>query len=63
MFVEDAVKWIRQCAWCRKVADANGAFTQPSSTIVPNATYGICDLCLDDVRARRAKPGEFWRLR
>lgn len=39
-----AVMPVRQCAWCRRIADAAGVFSLPSAELV-RGTHGICPDC------------------
>jgi hypothetical protein len=43
----DTHGFVRQCAWCRNVADANGHYRLISATIVRNASHGCCAACED----------------
>ena len=37
--------FVRQCAWCRRVADADGRYRLISRTVVPGASHGCCEAC------------------
>jgi hypothetical protein len=38
---------VRQCAWCGRVADAEGRYGGKTRPFLRGATYGICRSCLD----------------
>lgn len=42
---------LRQCAWCRRVADASGQYGMVAERKLNSATHGICPGCKDQVRA------------
>jgi hypothetical protein len=42
---------IRQCAWCRRIADADGQYGSVGVRKLYDATHGICPGCKDRVRA------------
>jgi hypothetical protein len=37
--------FIRQCAWCRRVADHAGRYRLVSATLIPGASHGCCEAC------------------
>jgi hypothetical protein len=37
--------FVRQCAWCRRIADANGRYRLISATLVRGASHGCCEAC------------------
>jgi len=37
--------FVRQCAWCRRIADAAGRYRLVSATLLPGASHGCCDAC------------------
>ena len=41
----DANGFIRQCAWCRRVADAEGRYRIASAVLVHGASHGCCEAC------------------
>jgi hypothetical protein len=41
----DSNGFVRQCAWCRRVADSDGQFRLASPTLVRNASHGCCAVC------------------
>jgi hypothetical protein len=41
----DAHGFVRQCAWCRRVADEGGRNRLVSATLLPGASHGCCDAC------------------
>lgn len=36
---------VRQCAWCRRVADGDGRYHQQASSLIGTATHGCCAPC------------------
>lgn len=36
---------VRQCAWCRRIADAHGRYRLISDILVPGASHGCCEAC------------------
>lgn len=36
---------VRQCAWCRRVADVHGHYRLISDTMVVGASHGCCEAC------------------
>lgn len=47
--------YVRQCAWCRRVADRAGVFRLPADGLLESATHGCCRSCLADLRATVAR--------
>jgi hypothetical protein len=45
LFPVDSHGFVRQCAWCRRVADAHGRYRLASITIVRGASHGCCEAC------------------
>jgi hypothetical protein len=41
----DVNGFVRQCAWCRRVADAAGHYRLVSPTLVHGASHGCCEAC------------------
>jgi hypothetical protein len=41
----DVNGFVRQCAWCRRIADAEGRFRLTSDTLLPHASHGCCEAC------------------
>jgi hypothetical protein len=37
--------FVRQCAWCRRIADANGLYRLVSASLVHGASHGCCEAC------------------
>jgi hypothetical protein len=44
-FPIDVNGFIRQCAWCRRVADEHGRFRIISATLIHGASHGCCEAC------------------
>jgi hypothetical protein len=44
-FPLDLNGFVRQCAWCRRVADSEGHYRLVSSTLVHGASHGCCEAC------------------
>ena len=42
---------LRQCAWCYRIADANGQYGMLAERKLNSATHGICPGCKELVRA------------
>ncbi len=45
LYPRDAHGYVRQCAWCRRVADRHGRYRIQARTILDFASHGCCDLC------------------
>jgi len=41
----DSNGFVRQCAWCRRVADLEGRYRLVSPTLVHGASHGCCEAC------------------
>jgi hypothetical protein len=41
----DVNGFVRQCAWCRRVADADGLYRLASETLIHGASHGCCEAC------------------
>ena len=37
--------FVRQCAWCRRVADESGRYRLSATTLVVGASHGCCEAC------------------
>ena len=37
--------FVRQCAWCRRIADDNGNYRLVATTLVQGASHGCCEAC------------------
>jgi hypothetical protein len=37
--------FVRQCAWCRRIADADGHYLLITSALVYGASHGCCEAC------------------
>jgi hypothetical protein len=44
-FPVDVNGFVRQCAWCRRIADAEGRYRLVSATLVHGASHGCCEAC------------------
>jgi hypothetical protein len=44
-FPVDNHGFVRQCAWCRRVADSEGRYRLLSATLVRGASHGCCEAC------------------
>jgi hypothetical protein len=44
-YPRDANGFIRQCAWCRRVADEHGRYRLVESKLVHGASHGCCEAC------------------
>jgi hypothetical protein len=44
-FPVDSHGFVRQCAWCRRVADAEGRYRLVCATVVRGASHGCCEAC------------------
>ena len=60
MYPRDAHGFIRQCAWCRRVADRSGTYRLHSKQIISSASHGCCDLCAA-LFVGQVMPGEMRR--
>ncbi|MCA1646970.1 MAG: hypothetical protein LC797_16410 [Chloroflexi bacterium] len=41
----DSNGFVRQCAWCRRVADAEGRYRLVAATLMHGASHGCCEAC------------------
>jgi hypothetical protein len=41
----DAHGFVRQCAWCRRVADGAGRYRLAAPALIPGASHGCCGGC------------------
>jgi hypothetical protein len=55
-FPVDAHGFVRQCAWCRRVADGSGHYRIVSAAIVRGASHGCCEACAIRFLGRALKP-------
>ena len=37
--------FVRQCAWCRRIADADGNYRTVSELLIHGASHGCCEAC------------------
>jgi hypothetical protein len=44
-FPVDLNGFVRQCAWCRRIADTEGRYRLVSPTLVHGASHGCCEAC------------------
>lgn len=52
----DAHGFVRQCAWCRRIADHLGRYRLVSATLVPGASHGCCEACAIRFVSRGLRP-------
>jgi hypothetical protein len=45
MYPVDANGFVRQCAWCRRIADAEGRYRLVAATLIHGASHGCCEAC------------------
>ena len=45
MYPVDTNGFVRQCAWCRRIADADGRYRLVSAALVHGASHGCCEAC------------------
>ncbi len=45
IYPRDAHGYVRQCAWCRRVADRHGRYRIQARKLLDSASHGCCDLC------------------
>lgn len=55
-YPRDVHGFVRQCAWCRRVADADGNYRLVSATLVYGASHGCCEACAIRFVSRGLKP-------
>jgi hypothetical protein len=41
----DSHGFVRQCAWCRRVADAAGNYRTVADVLIRGASHGCCEAC------------------
>lgn len=41
----DANGFVRQCAWCRRIADAEGRYRLVAAKLIYGASHGCCEAC------------------
>jgi hypothetical protein len=44
-YPRDSHGFVRQCAWCRRVADADGRYRLVVPTLIHGASHGCCEAC------------------
>jgi hypothetical protein len=44
-FPVDLNGFVRQCAWCRRIADAEGRYRLYAATLIKGASHGCCEAC------------------
>ena len=52
----DTNGFVRQCAWCRRVADGEGRYRLVSAVMVPGASHGCCEACAIRFLSRGIQP-------
>jgi hypothetical protein len=49
--------FVRQCAWCQRIADADGRYRLVSATLIAGASHGCCEACaIRFLNLERKKP-------
>ena len=48
--------FVRQCAWCRRVADADGHYRLVAAILVHGASHGCCEACAIRFLSRGRNP-------
>jgi len=41
----DVNGFVRQCAWCRRIADGDGRYRLVATTLIQGASHGCCEAC------------------
>ncbi len=41
----DVNGFVRQCAWCRRIADDHGNYRLAATTLIQGASHGCCEAC------------------
>jgi hypothetical protein len=41
----DRSGFVRQCAWCRRVADEHGRYRLATPVLIRGASHGCCEAC------------------
>jgi hypothetical protein len=44
-FPVDVNGFVRQCAWCRRIADDAGRYRLLATTLIQGASHGCCEAC------------------
>ena len=57
VYPRDVNGFVRQCAWCRRVADTDGRYLLAASTLVHGASHGCCEACAIRFLSRDLSPG------
>ena len=37
--------FVRQCAWCRRIADEQGHYRLSAAALIAGASHGCCEAC------------------
>ena len=56
LFPVDANGFVRQCAWCRRVADSDGRYRVVVEALIKGASHGCCEACAIRFLSRGIKP-------
>jgi hypothetical protein len=48
--------FVRQCAWCRRIADIDGNYRTVSEILIHGASHGCCEACAIRFLSRGIKP-------
>jgi hypothetical protein len=41
----DDTGFVRQCAWCRRIADEHGRYRLAARVLIKAASHGCCEAC------------------
>ena len=55
-FPRDAHGFVRQCAWCRRVADGAGRYRLVATSLIAGASHGCCRGCAARFLSRAPDP-------
>jgi len=47
--------FVRQCAWCRRIADTEGRYRLVATTLIHGASHGCCEACAIRFLSRNSK--------
>jgi hypothetical protein len=48
--------FVRQCAWCRRVADTDGNYRTVWAILIHGASHGCCEACAIRFLSRGTRP-------
>jgi hypothetical protein len=55
-YPRDVNGFVRQCAWCRRVADIDGRYLVAAPALVHGASHGCCEACAIRFLSRGVNP-------